>query len=95
MLLPALANCVEIGGTRSSMANSGMAHLPTIQRLILLAKSWPVKMVCMYRPKPPEVASRNLHCHSNSHNQKTVQIFPNVMEAAELTGGNLFISGKK
>lgn len=45
MLLPALANCVEIGGTRSSMASSGMAHLPTIQRLILLAKSWPVKMV--------------------------------------------------
>ena len=49
----------------------------------------------MYRPKIPEGTPRKPSFHTSSHHQTTVQIFPTVMEAAEITGRKIFPSGKK
>ena len=97
--LPALANCMEVGGATSSVVSSGITHLPTIQRLATSYMCVTImvnfKMVCMYRCKASKGATRKQHFHTNSHNQETVQIFPTVMKAAEITGRKIFPSGKK
>ena len=52
-------------------------------------------MVCLHRPKAPEATPRKQHPHTNSHHQKTLQFFPTVTGVTELTGRDMFLSGKK
>ena len=51
-------------------------------------------MVCLHRPKAPEATPRKQHPRTNSH-QKMLQFFPTVTGVTELTGRDMFLSGKK
>ena len=97
--MPALASCVEVPGQKPSETSPGMTHLPTIQRSLhitkMLSHSNKSKMVCLHRPKAPEATPRKQHPHTNSHHQKTLQFFPTVTGVTELTGRDMFLSGKK
>lgn len=104
VFLPTLANCVDFGGGKASVTHSlktdysEIIHLPTIQRLT--SPRWQSsghlnqRYICSRRSKASETATRKLYSQPNLQNQKSVQILPTVMEAAEITGRNPLLPGK-